>query len=182
MFKQKDRLDDIFLAPTNIINARNKYKNNITVCYEDLVNNPPRELNKIFNYLALSSPDNLGEYNLEGSFTKKISIDRKSLGFHSKPKTDYIDSWKTSIETPKIKKLTIDYLNMLGSDSINQLGYSYNELMLSLKQHKPKKRKVALSLSLDLLPKGKSAHNFVSKTINRSKTMFIEILKKVKLW
>jgi len=109
--------------------------------YEDLVNNPAAEMNRLSSYLAISkySKEDL-EYRLNQTFRMSNAIDKKSLSRHSVIVDEYLDSWKSVIDDRQKKSLLIEYISILGSDIFGKLGYDYQSTLMAVKKHKVKYR------------------------------------------
>lgn len=137
-----DRLDDLFLAPKLISKGIRSYPNNIVVKYEDIVNNPKKEIEKIFNYLEVDIPKNSDNYCIDPKFDNTTSVDTKSLHLHRVPSRNYLDSWKKSMNTTQKKILALDYINKLKASKDSCFNYNLDEILIYLKKHRPQKRTI----------------------------------------
>ena len=126
--------DDLLLAP-NILAG---YKNNdklIKVNYEDIIKNPKIELMKLCELLKI---------DFEESMIKDFSQKKQKYKFgdpvnvYSKNKfsVSLTNNWKNNINAQKWRFFN-DYLNLLGKETIDKLGYSYNEIKEVLDNSKP---------------------------------------------
>ncbi|MCB0744233.1 MAG: sulfotransferase, partial [Ignavibacteriae bacterium] len=156
----KDRVEDLFSAPMEIKKAIEKHENNILLKYEDLIENPEQELLKVFNYLELDLPENVGSYKVENNFINSLAVDTKSLKQHSKPSISYLDSWKNSINSTQKKKLAIDYIEALSKKHTDYFGYDLKGIAISLKTFKPEKKTI-FNLDLNSLIKQEEHLSFV---------------------
>jgi len=139
-----DRLDDLLKAPAIIAGMKDSpacTDNMHFIRYEDLVNNPAAEMNRLSSYLAISkySKEDL-EYRLNQTFRMSNAIDKKSLSRHSVIVDEYLDSWKSVIDDRQKKSLLIEYISILGSDIFGKLGYDYQSTLMAVKKHKVKYR------------------------------------------
>ena len=140
LIASEDRFDDLFLAPTKMKQALSLYSNNIIVKYEDIVENPKEEIERIFNYLEIEVPQNSESYSLDRDFIDVKSIDTKSLHKHNKPIKNYNDSWKTSINTTQKKILAVDFIKRLKNSDSNYFDYNLDNILEILNKHKPKQK------------------------------------------
>lgn len=134
---QQDRIADLLLAPVEIL----KYKDHPStffVNYEDLVNQPQEKVRLLFDYLNLEINQQLekGEYEVAEVFKQSDFIDTKSAVKHKKPEAQYLNSWKKSIDDEQKKKLAKQYIQTLGKEVFESLGYSYEKVLAELDQHK----------------------------------------------
>lgn len=137
--KSKDRVEDLYTAPLMIKNAVKSKKNHILVKYEDLIENAEDELSRIFNYLKLETPNEIGTYEVKDIFNETHAIDGKSLKNHKKPSKAYLNSWKKSIDSTQKKKLVSEYIDSLNKKYNNYFDYNLTQIASDLKTFKPKK-------------------------------------------
>jgi hypothetical protein len=146
----KDRVEDLFTAPTEIEKAIKAKLNHIFIKYENLVENPEQELLKVFNYLELDLPEGAETYKVKDNFNNTNAIDTKSLKQHSKPSYSYLNSWKTSIDSTQKKKLALDYVEELNKKHDDYFGYDLDEIVNNLRAFSPEK-KTLFNLSMNSL-------------------------------
>lgn len=135
-----DRLNDLYLAPKYISDLKMEApRNSIFVSYEDIIRYPEEELIKLYQFLELILPENIGTYNLSNEFKKSNAVDKKGLKLHDKPVKEYINSWETAIKNSQEKKVALAYINSLDNDILINLGYNKSDIISSLLKHKVKK-------------------------------------------
>ena len=137
---QQDRYHDLITAPNEINAAKKTHKKDITsVKYEDLVDSPEEEIEKIFEYLELPYEESVIEYGGKVKFKGSMGKDRKSLYRHAKPVSDYKDAWLSTYHNPQINYLARQYLDILGPQLLSEMGYSHDDLtaMLPAADKKP---------------------------------------------
>lgn len=135
MLSAKDRIDDLYKAPRIFAKySRESINNLIRVSYEDLVENPSKELERICNFLDINylSPN----YQIAENFKGTDHIDTKSVLKHEMPVKDYLNAWKDSIDTHDKCDALEEYLHNLGESTVNALGYSFLSLKEELTKHK----------------------------------------------
>jgi hypothetical protein len=149
----QDRQCDLFVAPQKLVEFKKQNPmKGIEVHYEDLVRRPERELNKIYEYLGIESPRAPAQYTVDDMFQETTSIDTKSVHRHRRPVTRYLESWKASIDDTQKKQIAIEYIEKLGRDLIEELGYSYQRIMTSLLSHRALPARVHIPLSMLMRP------------------------------
>lgn len=119
---------DLLEAPKMLINGIQLIGNNAHVVkYEDLVNDPDKEVSKICEYLGFDYYDGMVEYKQtpipEGRMNDHAGIHR-----HSRPTTTSINRWKAMAEDPQCQHFALSYLKSLGRDQIRRLGYDYDAI------------------------------------------------------
>jgi hypothetical protein len=169
---KNDRLHDILTAPKVLC----QFKNNdrvIYINYEQLINQTSSTLESVFQYLNLEPNEEIrqGSYHIESSFRNTSSIDQKSVGLHKNPVTDYLDRWKNTIDTYQKKRLLIDYMNELGENVFEELGYSFESTLKSVQELDVKKEMFSLSL--------KQISNNFNKGLGLKQQLLIKSLKKI---
>ena len=162
LINSDDRICDLFIAPHAILKHKN-YRSNrcIYIKYEDLVEQPDIQMNKIFQFLGVKTPENLCEYKINKKFLNSNSVDKKSLHKHSIPVSKYLYSWKKSINTMMLKKCAYNYLSILGENTITNLEYSFDQILYDLSTHKVK-FSLGLFFNSKFFDKSK-IHNLLSK-------------------
>ncbi|MCB0170542.1 MAG: sulfotransferase [Anaerolineae bacterium] len=122
---------DLLVAPNCLIEASKTLANNTAVIsYESLVTEPENTIKKLVHQLNIQTETldysqmlNYGNKNLKGRFGDPIGVKK-----HTAPVTNSLDSWKTLADNPQTRHFAITYLEELGAETIENLGYSYKEL------------------------------------------------------
>lgn len=144
----KDLYSDLFLAPKIIQEVKNRQLENVHFTrYEELIKNSNKEVAEIYKFIGLNPIENAGEYKVKDQFTSSAFIDPKSVKKHSKPVALYSHEWKKHISTTLKKKWLKNYIDFLGEPLLNDFGYDYNELVLSVNDHKVKRSFISVSKS-----------------------------------
>lgn len=128
-FAKPDRVLDVCMAPKLMIQGMQTLRGRAAVVhYESLIQNPQKEVKNICEQIGLEFYPEMLEYGgkvrLSGSF-----VDNKSVYNHSKPVCDYVEQWRTGFDNLQSKRFAIGYLESLGPELVNQLGYSFDELV-----------------------------------------------------
>jgi hypothetical protein len=143
-----DRKHDLVTAPRLILDAKEKYKDRLAfVRYENLVTRPEEAIEKICNYLSVPFEKGIMDYNEKVRFTGTTFVDPKSIYRHKAPVKDYVDAWKDSFNTRQQVKIVSGFINELGSETIDSLGYSSEQINEALQNIA--KSKWGLTISFD---------------------------------
>jgi len=135
-----DRINDLLYAPRILSNeiGEGLGENEIVLRFEDLVVRPLEIMNSLMSFLKLpfiyESQDLY--YEVPNNFVISNGIDKKSLLSNQRVTSDYLFSWKISIDTYQKKKVAISYLEDLGPRIFQNLGYDYKKTYEDLIDHK----------------------------------------------
>ncbi|HZX30418.1 MAG TPA: sulfotransferase [Rhodocyclaceae bacterium] len=103
----------------------------ITIRYEDLVQNPEKEVEALCRHLQVQMAPEMIEYGKsvppKGSFGDQIGVPK-----HSHPVTESLDKWRQTLIKPASYQAAKEYLTFLGDDVLGRLGYNKEQLDSSL--------------------------------------------------
>lgn len=165
----RDYQIDLFDGLNNLIEASKTHRENILcVQYEKIIENPNRELSKVFAYLDLPfDPQVVSQFvnvNLKGDFGDPTGINN-----YSSISKEPSQKWKQTLSNPIRKAWSRYYLQWLGEARLTAMGYSLEQLMkeldsnpLSMNKIPSDIKKIALDnmeALLDMQKKRKSADN-----------------------
>lgn len=120
-----DRMHDLITAPRNIARATMTLDERAALLrYEDFVGDVEGSLSQLFTQLDIDYVEGLGRYR---AFVSALG-DTKSVTRHTSPVTDYVDRWRTELRSPGRRALAMSYLDALGAELLERLGYSYRDL------------------------------------------------------
>ena len=91
--------------------------------YEDLVDDPDGTLKSLCGRLELDYVPNLKEY-----MASEASLGDATAAQHRHPVSNYLDRWKSELDTPAKRDVAASYLEELGPDLIRRLGYDPDRL------------------------------------------------------
>jgi Sulfotransferase family len=136
-FLSDDRQHDILTAPRVIVDAIKQSHGRTTVVrYEELVSDPESTMLNLCAELNLTYEPSILKYGdkvrLNSSF-----VDPKSIYKHDRPVKDYIQSWPEYLDSCEKVRMARAYLQLLGEETVEGLGYSYREINASLARLKP---------------------------------------------
>lgn len=161
MLNQPDRVHDLITAPKKINDAlKNHSKFIFSLKYEDLVSTPSIFIRRVYNFLGLEFEENSLNYGKNFSFDDMHGKDRKSLHLHQTAVTDYKDQWVDTYRNQHLNYIARQYLEILGDDLLDDLGYPADLLLSML----PKlNRKPFNAISWHCLTKPKHERNVMDK-------------------
>lgn len=98
----------------------------MTIHYEELVNNPENEVRCICDRLGINLTPGMIEYGNDKPDWR--FGDHKEIHKHTRPTPENVDKWIQAVKDPQIWRLTSEYLELLGLETVEQMGYNYQEL------------------------------------------------------
>jgi len=123
--RRLDRMHDLITAPRNIVRATSTPGGRLAIVrYEDLVHDAEKTLSRVFEQLGIEEVSGLTTY----SALESVFGDKKSVTKHSTPVGDYVDRWRWDLNSPETLDVARSYLDELGEELLERLGYSYREL------------------------------------------------------
>lgn len=132
----------------------------ITVHYEQLVSKPEAEVKKVCEQLGLNYSTEMIEYDKHG--LPRWHFGDQEIYRYTKPEVQEAERWRSDIRHPRMWKLANDYMRLLGRETVERMGYSYNELEAVLKKSRP--HRVTLWFSSSMLGEStQSLHRFLHK-------------------
>lgn len=127
---------DLFFAIDKLIKYLNSVPTNIHIVYfEELVIQPEKELGKLCRFLNIPyEPAMVTDF--VNSQEKWVFGDQK-IYEKTQIDTNSIDSWIQSLENPQHWRLFYDYLQTLGKEKFEQLGYNYTKTLELIESNVP---------------------------------------------
>jgi hypothetical protein len=126
--------------------------------------NPSSFHELVFKFLEIPNENSDVTYSISETFNNTPYIDLRTLKKNYKPTAEYIEIWKEFIDNNEKKKIALEYLQILGEEIFEKLGYSYEETLNKLLAHTVK-RTTFFPMSINIIQKI-NAHNKCS--INES--------------
>jgi len=144
-------IDDLISAPNKIVNTIEKNPDRCFVIkYENLVQQPDVILKQVSEYLGIEFYKDMMNYentlNLNWTFGDKTGIQNANG-----PTTNSIDKWKSGFRSSQNKIIAGSYLNELGQNLIEKMGYEYEELKSFIEKPKNSKNYISLSTILNFM-------------------------------
>jgi hypothetical protein len=125
------------------------------VHYEKLVGDPANVMTRICSRLGLVFSPNVLHYGREGPLTWPFG-DQKTVHQLTEPDPAMATAWQSMLQDSQVWRLTHDYLQWLGKERVEAMGYPYAVLKKLVAAHQPGRVRLASTYSLSwLLAKGK---------------------------
>ena len=120
--------EELLAGPGNMLKAIDALGSRaIVVRYEDYVTQPEEHTREICSRLQITYQPGMVDYS-NSEPVKGFMQDRTGIQQHTKPSDARIESWKQLLGERTQLHYAQRYLDTLGSDTVDQLGYSYAEL------------------------------------------------------
>lgn len=137
--KLKKYKSDLLTAPKLLIDGLEKLNDKcIVIHYEQLLKKTEQEVEKILNFLEIDVDLSIIDYNSSNLVISGKRGDQIGVVNNSRPSMDNIDKWIYNLREPNVWNFCYEYLDILGSDTIEKLGYSYEEIQNILRKNKPR--------------------------------------------
>jgi hypothetical protein len=107
----------------------------IIVHYEQLVENPESEIKRICEKLGVIFVPEIIEYG--GKDIPRWDYGDQKVYQYTQPASQNAEKWVQALGEPQVWRLANDYLQLLGKETIEQMGYSYEELQQIVGAHRP---------------------------------------------
>jgi len=123
--------DDLLLAPRLIVDACKRYLDRSYVLkYEDLVSNPETLLKELCQYIGIEYSEGMlyyGDRRPEWKFGDPVGIYT-----NSRPSVDSLMLWKEEFNTCQLRLVAHSYLEEIGRDLVEELGYRFDEAVSAI--------------------------------------------------
>jgi hypothetical protein len=115
-------------GPPAILNGINQLgENAIVLRYEDFVQAPEQETRKICDAIGLEYQSGMVDYS-DTEPVQGFMQDRTGIQQHTRPSSTRIESWRQLLGDAQQLHFAQKYLQTLGPQTIEALGYSYDDL------------------------------------------------------
>ncbi|MEM7100822.1 MAG: sulfotransferase [Pseudomonadota bacterium] len=124
--------DDLLLAPHLILDAIDHLGEDANVIhYEKFVQDPDTQIRNLCNQLGLAFDSQMLNYGKTPA-PKGVMNDPVGIHKHSTTSTQSMERWREMAEVPQSRHFAQAYLQRLGPDLLDRLGYNYAELWSAL--------------------------------------------------
>lgn len=148
-----DRKHDLFSAPRLILEGVEQLGERVAVVhYESLVADPDFTVRALCQYLGLHFEGGMIEYGSRVHFSGSRLVDPKAIYQHQHPVTDYVDRWQVQLDTDQKLYFARRYLEELGPRALEDLGYSFDELMQAVSSRRQRSVRFLVPWRLLLRP------------------------------
>ena len=119
----------------------------VVVHYEELVDIPESEMRRVCGRLGIDFVPEIVEYGGHDLSHLRFG-DQKEVYQHTRPVSQNAKKWVQALDDPQVWRLANDYLQLLGRETVKQMGYSYEELRQVLEAHRPRHAHLSFTFSL----------------------------------
>jgi hypothetical protein len=146
---------DLLSAPMLLLEGIEKLDEScVVVHYENLVKDAESEVRGLCAKLGIQFTPDVLTYGKQDVSPWQRG-DKIGVHQHNSPDVQNIEKWIQDIEHPQVWRLVKDYLLFLGHNTVNEMGYRYDELWNTLLVSRPSAIRLAftwpLSLSINAL-------------------------------
>lgn len=128
---------DLLEAPQLLLDGARELEDYCTVVhYENLINEPAVELERICSALGIEFSPDIIEYGSYDAPSWRHG-DKAGIGQHAIPNPGNENKWEEDLLNPQVWRLARDYLKFLGRNTVKQMGYSHDEISQTLIDRKP---------------------------------------------
>lgn len=112
-------------------------ENCLVVSYERLLTDSEKQIEKICEYLRIPFFQEMMHYGNVEKTGFGYQEQRQELHLSGMPQQQNLNLWISNLKDPQFWKVVDDYLHLLGAETLNQMGYQYEELKQIVEMHKP---------------------------------------------
>jgi hypothetical protein len=120
------------------------------VSYEKLLKHPENEVKGICDWFGIDFEPSMIHYG-RAEVVRWPFGDQKNVYRHTSPNADRELNWLSSLNDPQIWQLANDYLKFLGKETLEQMGYVYEDLRAMLDARRPSRRQLWFASSMERL-------------------------------
>jgi len=144
---------DVLKAPLLILNGIETVgERSLTVTYENVVAQPEEELKKICARLGVDFVPGIVRYGDAGLSAWPLG-DQKKVYQRTSPDPDIPNQWVHALRDPQTWRLAHEYLEFLGKETLNKMGYDHEGLLATLRDYRPHLARLWFTFSLHRLLK-----------------------------
>lgn len=130
---------DLIQAPQLLLEGAQliSSENCLVVSYENLLTSPEKQVEEICQFLEIPFSEQMIHY---GNVEKKgfgYQEQRQDLHLSGLPQAQNLDRWISDLRDPQIWRVVNDYVELLGAELLDRMGYQYEELKQITVKYKP---------------------------------------------
>jgi hypothetical protein len=140
--------NDLTLAPCLLLKGEEALgEQSLTVHYERVVQSPASEVRKVCEWLGVDFVPEMIEYG-------RHDLPRWDLGdpgdvySHTRPVRERADRWVQMLDDSQVWRLASDYLRLLGPETVQRMGYSFEDMRRVLEASRPCRFRLWLTVPL----------------------------------
>ncbi len=144
---------DLIRAPRLLLEAVGFLgKRGVVVHYEDLITDPEGEVRRICEILQIRFTEEMIEYG-HHDLPRWECGDEEGVYQHTRPACYNGEKWIQALEDPQVWRIANDYLQLLGAETLREMGYLYEELRKVLEAQRFPRNSLWLTFPLGWLLK-----------------------------
>lgn len=152
--QETDRRHDLLTGPRLILEGISQAgERGAVVRYEQLVADPEATVQALCKRISLAFEPGMLEYGDKVKFEGTKWVDQKSIYKHTHAVTAYADAWKAKLDTAQKIEVAQGYLESLGKDVVEALGYAYDDLASALQKMRKARRGIVVPWKLLTTPR-----------------------------
>lgn len=131
--------DDLLKAPALIVEGKRKLQHQAYFLkYEELISEPENITKTICKYIDIEFESNIINYN-KGNLNNFQFGDPDKIYKSKMPDISNTGKWINNLENPQLWQIFKEYLDRIGEQTFNELGYSHQECYQILMENRPSK-------------------------------------------
>lgn len=142
---------DLVDAPPDLLSGRALLgEGAIEIHFETLVTRPEEVMRRICRHLGVTYLPGMISYG-QSELPRWDNADQKSVYLYDQPDPTRADRWASELSHPQIWRLSRDYLNLLGPDTIKSMDYDFRALNSVIAETRPSRPARSLTFSFEWL-------------------------------
>jgi len=139
---------DLIYAPHLILNGIGELKGRSVIAYyENIVSDPYNEIEAICRKVGVEYEPEMIDYGTKNMPMWKYG-DARNVYDKTRPSEKKKKKWREKLNNAQIWRFAKDYVQNLGRDTVEEMGYSYNEIKEEIDRHEPELVRRAATISL----------------------------------
>ncbi|MCB2169936.1 MAG: glycosyltransferase [Deltaproteobacteria bacterium] len=124
---------DMIEGPHLLLDGIDALKEKVSVVsYENLVRSPSETIQKLCDFIKIDYVDGMLNYGSHAA-PKSCYGDPVTIHQHNRPVKNFLDKWMTNLSDPRLLHFAQEYLQSIGQETINRLGYDFHEIVAGFK-------------------------------------------------
>lgn len=119
----------------------------LRIKYEDMVARPEEHMEAICRHVGLDYAPGMSEYGRKQMPVWALG-DKKSVYSKSRPDASHADKWMDVLKDAQVWRVSREYLDQLGPDTVRSLGYDFESLHQILEDRRPSSLRLIGTCSL----------------------------------
>lgn len=128
---------DLIRAPRLLLEGKEFLRERgAIVHYEQLLRDPEGQVRQICDWLGVNFVPEMIEYGRHSLPHWRFG-DQQEVYQRTRPASQNAEKWVLALDNPQVWRLANDYLHLLGQETVEQMGYPYEELRQILETQQP---------------------------------------------